>query len=93
MMSKTGRNSLASLEEDNVKEFDNIFRSYYSNVNSFLKDVLKSDDDAERLAQEVFIILWRERKTIASELDISDCLFEITYKLLISYFRERVKKG
>ena len=87
-MNKTDKNSLASLKEGNVEEFNTIFRNYYNNVNCFLRDLLKSDADAERLTQEVFVVLWKERRTIAPEMDISVCLFEIIYALSKNYLKK-----
>ena len=78
------------MNEGNEEEFDTIFRNYYNNVNYFLRDLLKSDADAERLTQEVFVVLWKEQETIVSEKDISVCLFEITYTLSKNYFKKMV---
>ena len=77
------------MKEGNEEEFDTIFRNYYNNINCFLRDLLKSDADTERLTQEVFTVLWKMRRAITSEKDISVCLFEIIYALLMNYLKNR----
>ena len=36
------------------KEYNKLFRQYFIPVKSFIKKLVKSDDDAEDLAQDVF---------------------------------------
>lgn len=41
-----------------VQDFEKIFRMHFSAVKSFIYMLLKSEADAEDIAQDVFIKLW-----------------------------------
>lgn len=40
------------------KEFEKIFKTYFAPVKNFVRKLVKSEDDAEDIAQDVFTQLW-----------------------------------
>lgn len=45
-------------ESNSAQEFDALFRAHFSRVKHFIYMLLKSEEDAEDLAQDVFTKLW-----------------------------------
>lgn len=41
------------------KAFEDIFIMYFRKVKIFINGIIKSDSDAEELAQDVFVKLWK----------------------------------
>ncbi len=46
--------------ESNKAEFEELFIQYFPKVRSFAAILLKSDQEAEDVAQDIFVKLWEE---------------------------------
>jgi RNA polymerase sigma-70 factor (ECF subfamily) len=57
-------NLLAALREGNKDAFNEIYQRYRVNVGNMVYFILKNDEALEDIVQEVFLVLWKGRKTI-----------------------------
>jgi len=72
--------------------FDAIYRKYSRRVFQFAVSILKTQDDAEEIVQEVFLRIWEKRKDIQEHLSFKSYLFTITYNTSISLIRKRIRE-
>lgn len=80
---------LLRLSEGDEKSFRYIFRKYYSKVRAFSYGFLKDRDEAEELAQMIFIKLWEKRETFASVNNFDSYLFTLSKHTIFNYIEAR----
>ena len=78
--------------QDNIllaKQFGMIFTEYYSVVKYFAFMLLKSDEDAEDIAQDVFTKLWTQPEIWTKVPNLKPQLYTLMYqtKYLILYYQ------
>ena len=61
------KEKVEALRRGNHKVFECVFLAYFQRVRLFIGGIIKSDADAEELAQDVFIKLWTNREALNIE--------------------------
>lgn len=82
---------VVALSNGSIKEFDALYISYYPKVKSFLMGMLADADDAEDLAQDVFVNLWNGRKSLANVQNLNAYVYQSVKYVLFSFVNK--KKG
>jgi RNA polymerase sigma-70 factor (family 1) len=77
-----------ALKNGSVKAFENLFSIYGNRVYLFSYGYLKSKEDSEEVVQEVFLRIWKNRKSLRSDLSFRSYLFKIAYHLIIGHFQK-----
>ena len=57
-------NLILQIQQDNEHAFKQLYQAYYIRVVTFIIGIIKKHDIAEDLAQDVFVNLWINRKTL-----------------------------
>ncbi|MBO5808746.1 MAG: RNA polymerase sigma-70 factor [Bacteroidales bacterium] len=57
---------IKKVAEGDKSSFDRLFFMYYPKVRKFLSYFIKSAEDAEDLAQDIFVKLWKNRRSLAA---------------------------
>jgi RNA polymerase sigma-70 factor (family 1) len=78
-----------ALSKGNVLAFNTLFREYSRRLYGFALGYLKSEDEAEELVQEVFLIVWAKRSELRQELSFKSFLFTISLNIIRKHFRAR----
>lgn len=68
---------LKALREGDEKAFEKIYLNYYKKTLYFITGLVKSEDDAKELTQEVFIKLWTNRETLDPERSVHSYMYTI----------------
>ena len=71
--------------------FDQLFDRYSQRLYRFSKSLLKNNEDAEGIVQEVFFRIWKKRDELNEKKSFQSFLFSIAYNLIVDQFRQRVK--
>ncbi len=69
------------------RAFRCIFDAYYPQVYGFIKSILKTDEDASDIAQEVFIKLWLMRAALPDISSLRSYIYRMSLNQTISYLR------
>ena len=72
--------------------FDHLFRKYNKRLYYFAKSILKSNEDAKDVVQEVFLRVWKNRSSIDSNSSFNSFLFTIAYNIIVDAMRKRVSE-
>ena len=59
------------------KEFEHIFKCYYSDIYNFIYHYIMDGDDAEDLAQDVFICFFEKYKSLPERINSKQYLLSI----------------
>lgn len=81
---------LNALAKGDEKAFEKIYLNYYKKTLFFITGLTKSPDDAEELAQEVFIKLWTNRKNIDTTLPIHNYIYTIARNTTFNFIKHRL---
>ncbi len=94
-MSDYGNNDDAQLVQkllnNELKAFDLLFYKYKDKLFRFAFSLLKNEEDAREIVQEVFIRIWDKRMEIDSGKSFKSFLFRISYNLIIDELKQRIK--
>ena len=80
---------LQKLAEGNQEAFRAIFMRYYPKIRGFVFGLLKSDDDAEDVTQEIFARVWLKRESFAEVRNVGVYLFVLSRNMTYSYLEQK----
>ncbi len=70
-------------------EFESLFRSFYVSLVRYAKTLIKDQDTAEEVVQELFVRLWQEREKINIESSLNAYLFRSVHNRCLHYIDHR----
>lgn len=77
------------LAAGNRQAFHTLFMRYYLKIRYFIFGLLKSEEDAEDLTQEVFAKLWTNRAKFAEVRNLSVYLFVLSRNMTYNYIEAK----
>lgn len=70
--------------------FDKIYVTYFSRMCRFAKEYVLSDEDAENIVQDVFLLLWEKRDVLDVQVSLISYLFSLVKNRCLDYLRRQV---
>lgn len=77
-----------NISKGSLKAFKVFFDQYYMRVRNFANGIVKNIDEAENIAQNVFMKIWLSRETLSSEKSLDSYVFTIARNEICDYFRD-----
>jgi len=74
----------------NLQAYECLINCYKSSVYTIVSRIVKNGQDAEEIAQDVFIKVWNSIRGFRSDSKFSTWLFRIAYNTSISHIRRKV---
>jgi RNA polymerase sigma-70 factor (ECF subfamily) len=84
---------VSKLKRGDVKSFDVLFYHYNERLYYFVFSLIKKQEDAEGIVQEVFLKIWTNRRSIDLHKSFKSYVFTIAYNLTIDYLRKRIHEN
>jgi RNA polymerase sigma-70 factor (family 1) len=85
---KQEKELLASMTKGNKLAFEKIYLIYSTRLIKKLLRLVKDEEIAKEILQDVFLKIWERRKTIDPARSFPSLLFRITENLVIDFFRK-----
>jgi len=82
----------AGLVRDDVGAFDDLYYKYHNAVFANIFKLIKQQEAAEDVLQDVFTALWVNRKKISREKSVAGWLFVVSYNKAIKYLHKAVRE-
>jgi RNA polymerase sigma-70 factor (ECF subfamily) len=76
--------------EDEIFDFEKTYLIYFSKLKYFAKEYVISDEDAENIAQDVFMELWEKRLVFMNYTNLIAFLFTAVKNRSLNYLRHRM---
>lgn len=76
-------------QSDLVQNYKSLFKTHFSTVKFFIFMLLKSEEDTEYLAQNVFAKLWIKTDIWKDNVDIESYIYKIAKHTAVSYIRHK----
>lgn len=89
MDDKITRETCEALRNGDHKAFEVVFIAYFNKVKYFINGLLRSEEDAEELAQELFVKLWTSRLSIDLDKKFSTYLYVIARNLAFNFLKSK----
>ena len=67
------------IRRGDIKAFESLFRSSYSPLVRYSASIVKDQDTAEEIVQDLFYRLWKERNKLKIQSSLNGYLFRSTY--------------
>lgn len=77
------------LKKGDTKSFSKIYYSFYSNIYHFSYNLLKSEQDAEDITQNLFLKIWEQRDYINENLNFKSYLFQIARNDIYNMYKRK----
>jgi RNA polymerase sigma-70 factor (ECF subfamily) len=76
---------------DSIQDnFDQVYVCYFTRLHRFAKEYVMSDEDAENIVQDVFMMLWEKRQVLNVQISLTAYLFSLVKNKCIDYLRHKV---
>lgn len=70
--------------------FDQLYLLYYPRLVRFSKEYVLSEEDAENIVQDVFLIIWEQKHELSHIQNIPSYLFRLTKNKCIDFLRRKI---
>jgi RNA polymerase sigma-70 factor (ECF subfamily) len=80
---------LQRLQNGDPKAFECVFLAYYGKVKNFIDAIIKSETDAENLAQDIFVKLWNNREALDLQKSFHSYIYTIARNLAFNYIKHQ----
>jgi RNA polymerase sigma-70 factor (family 1) len=84
---------LIRLKNGDMLAFDRVYELYSHKLFSFIFKILKNDDEAEDIVQEVFVKIWESRDKLTDYKLLNSYIFTIAYNNSIDLIRKRINNS
>ena len=85
----TDREIIVGIRNGDIGQFESLFRSTYSSLVNYARSILKDKDTAEEIVQDLFYVLWRDRKKIKILSSLNGYLFRAVYNKSMHYIEHQ----
>jgi len=83
---------LRQMAKGSTAAFESLFRLYYPKLKNFLRSLLKNEDEACDIAQDIFIKIWNKRVIFSQVGSFESYLFRMAKNAVYDYFEHNLVK-
>lgn len=76
-------------EKSDEYSFDELFNTYFSKVSGFIFSIVKNDEVARDIAQEIFLRLWEDRHVVSLDAKLGPYLYTIARNRAINHLKHK----
>ncbi|MDX9928736.1 MAG: RNA polymerase sigma-70 factor [Bacteroidales bacterium] len=77
------------IRKSDIKAFESLFRSSYPPLVRYAKTILKDNDTAEEIVQDLFYRLWKDREKLKIESTLNGYLFRSVHNRALHYLKHK----
>jgi len=80
---------IGRIKRGDIKQFETLFRSSYVSLVKYAGTLIKDQDTAEEIVQDLFVKLWQERNKIKIESSLNGYLFRSVHNRCLHHFEHK----
>jgi RNA polymerase sigma-70 factor (ECF subfamily) len=77
--------SIGRIRKGDIKQFETLFRSSYASLVKYARTIIKDQDTAEEIVQDLFFRLWQDKEKIKIESSLNGYLFRSVHNRCLHY--------
>ncbi len=89
MVEKITTKTIEALRQGEHKAFETVFLAYFNKIKFFISGLLKSDADAEELAQDIFVKLWLNHQSIDCEKSFNAYIYTMARNATFNFLKHK----
>ncbi len=89
MSDKIAVDTLDALQKGDHKAFERVFIAYFNKIKVFIDGYIKSESDAEDLAEELFVTLWINHRSIDTSKSFNSFMHTMARNAAINFLRHK----
>jgi RNA polymerase sigma-19 factor, ECF subfamily len=75
------------IKADSAAIFESVFKTHFRNLHTYAFTIVKDDDTAEELVQQVFYKLWEKKDQVQIQQSITAYLYKAVYNECLNFVR------
>jgi RNA polymerase sigma-70 factor, ECF subfamily len=76
---------IGRIRQGDVKQFESLFRSSYVSLVRYARTLIKDQDSAEEIVQDLFYRIWKDKEKIQIESSLNGYLFRSVHNKCLHY--------
>lgn len=84
------RDVLMKLSEGSHEAFELVFVTYFKKIKYFINGLIKSEEDAEELTQDIFVKLWTNREMINPDRSFGFFMYTMARNATFNFLKHKV---
>jgi RNA polymerase sigma-70 factor, ECF subfamily len=76
---------IGRIRQGDVKQFESLFRSSYVSLVRYARTILKDQDTAEEIVQDLFFRIWKDKEKIKIESSLNGYLFRSVHNKCLHF--------
>ncbi len=80
---------LDRLQKGEQKAFESVFMAYYGKIKTFIRTLIKSDNDAEDLTQDIFARLWTNHRDIDPQKSFQSYMYTLARNAAFNFLKHK----
>lgn len=77
--------SIRGIRQGDIKQFETLFRSSYASLVKYARTIIKDQDSAEEIVQDLFFRIWQDKEKIKIESSLNGYLFRSVHNRCLHY--------
>jgi RNA polymerase sigma-70 factor, ECF subfamily len=77
------------IKEGDIGQYESLFRSSYISLVRYARTLVKDQDTAEEIVQDLFFRLWQDKKKISIESSLNGYLFRSVHNKCLHYIEHK----
>lgn len=90
MIKEFNQSYLQKIADGDRHCFDYLFISFYPRVKTFIVNMVKNEEDAQDMAQDIFLKIWNNRDTLPQIKNLQAYFFQMSKFRVYDYFKQNV---
>lgn len=86
---KTDKKTIEKIQKGDLKTYEKLFRDYYQILCNYSNRFVQDIDEAEEIVQELFYVLWKNRKTLNITVSLNSYLYKSVYNRSLQYLQHK----
>ena len=83
------RDIIGRIRKGDIGQYESLFRSSYTSLVNYARGILKDTDTSEEIVQDLFYVLWRDRKKLNIKTTLKGYLFRAVYNKSMHYIEHQ----
>ncbi len=83
---------IVQIKRGNIQSFETMFHRFYPVLCAYAARILKKEDVAEEVVQDVFYNIWKNREELGITVSLSSYLYRAVYNNSMFYLRKTKKE-
>lgn len=89
MGSEINKDTIRAFRAGDHGAFDTLFLGYYDKIRYFIKGIVRTEQDAEELTQDIFVKMWDNREKVDPDRSVSSLMYTLARNSALNFIKHK----